>query len=195
MRGEVWEIGEDAALLPRGPEMAEEFHGLLVRNRERLRRWDPGACPEPLTRAQVRERLVRDARALAAGTRVPLAVAVLEGAERRLVGGLSLRLGRRGTGEIGYWLDAAYEGRGLATRAVAALLDHAFTRRSLHRVDLSTSSDNLPSRALAERLGFTPAPSPDTPEPPTDPLRALHPRELTYTMPASRWLSRPAHSR
>lgn len=58
------------------------------------------------------------------------------------------------SGAVGYWLTSRAEGHGLMTRAVARLLDLAFGRLGLHRVELRAAVRNRPSRALAERLGF-----------------------------------------
>lgn len=58
-------------------------------------------------------------------------------------------------GSVGYWLAADAQGRGIATRAVAAYLDHAFGPWGLRRMEIRAAVDNLPSRAIAERLGFT----------------------------------------
>lgn len=57
--------------------------------------------------------------------------------------------------EVGYWLDAAYVGRGLATRAAGAVVDHLFRNEKLHRVEMHCAVDNGASRAVAERLGLT----------------------------------------
>jgi len=57
--------------------------------------------------------------------------------------------------EIGYWLGAQYQGKGLMTRSAAALTDYAFKTLKLNRVGISCAPDNLPSRAIPERLGFT----------------------------------------
>ena len=56
--------------------------------------------------------------------------------------------------EVGYWLDVASEGRGLATRAAHALLRYAFDELALHRVSLKCAATNTGSLRVAERLGF-----------------------------------------
>lgn len=53
---------------------------------------------------------------------------------------------------LGYWLDRGHCGRGIATRAVLALTQHAFNRLQLKRVELRIAPENRRSRALAERL-------------------------------------------
>ena len=74
----------------------------------------------------------------------------------RLVGWLNLSIDvPAGSAEVGYWLDAGSEGRGLATRAVRAVLDHAFRQLALHRVELQSTADNTRSQRVAERLGST----------------------------------------
>jgi ribosomal-protein-serine acetyltransferase len=57
--------------------------------------------------------------------------------------------------EIGYWLGAEYTGKGLVTRACRAVIDRLFADEEMHRVEIQAVTDNLPSRAVAERLGFT----------------------------------------
>jgi ribosomal-protein-serine acetyltransferase len=58
--------------------------------------------------------------------------------------------------EIGYWIDAGYQGRGIVTRATARLTDYAFREQDCNRVILQCAAGNLKSRAVAERLGFAP---------------------------------------
>lgn len=57
--------------------------------------------------------------------------------------------------EIGYWLADGYTGRGYVTRASRAVIDYLFGTLGLHRIEIQAVTENLPSRAVAERLGFT----------------------------------------
>jgi ribosomal-protein-serine acetyltransferase len=60
---------------------------------------------------------------------------------------------RRST-SIGYWLAADRQGAGTMTAAVAGLLDHAFDRLALSRVEIRAGVLNARSRAIPQRLGF-----------------------------------------
>lgn len=55
--------------------------------------------------------------------------------------------------ELGYWLDASARGNGLATRAVSALTNVAFSQ-GFQRVEMRIAPENKRSTAVAERAGF-----------------------------------------
>ena len=57
-------------------------------------------------------------------------------------------------GTIGYWLGQQYQGRGLMTKSVSALITYGFHELSLNRIELRAASGNKASCAVAERLGF-----------------------------------------
>jgi RimJ/RimL family protein N-acetyltransferase len=58
--------------------------------------------------------------------------------------------------EIGWWLDPAYWGRGLATEAGVAARDEAFERVGLDRLVGRYQPRNAASGRIMEKLGMTP---------------------------------------
>ena len=57
-------------------------------------------------------------------------------------------------GEIGWGLGVEYRGQGYATEAARALMDYGFNSLGLHRIYADTSTDNLASWRVMERLGM-----------------------------------------
>jgi ribosomal-protein-serine acetyltransferase len=151
-----WPLGDDAALIPRTATIAEAYQALFAANYDRLRRWFPFDNEKPPTLKQVRKGLARRGQAWLDGSQLPLAIAVTAEDAWRLVGQVDLLIdGVERVGEVGYWLDAGFEGRGLVTRALTAVLDHGFGPLGLERVELRTITSNERSQSVAHRLGFT----------------------------------------
>ncbi|MDI6100426.1 GNAT family protein [Actinoplanes sp. NEAU-A12] len=150
----VWPIGDDAVLIPRTPAITTAYHALLAANHARLAVWSPAS--EKPTPETTRAALERSGSAWLDGTRLPLAIGVRTDSGHRLVGAMNLTIDKaEGSAEVGFWIDAAAEGRGLVTRALHAVLGHGFGDLGLHRVEMRTLTTNDRSRRLAERLGFT----------------------------------------
>jgi ribosomal-protein-alanine N-acetyltransferase len=59
-----------------------------------------------------------------------------------------------GSGEIGYWLDEACWGRGLATEAASAVRDFALRTLGLRRLTSGHAADNPNSGHVLVKLGF-----------------------------------------
>ena len=57
-------------------------------------------------------------------------------------------------GEVAYWVAPWARGRGVAQRALTLLCRWALTEGGLARLELLVEPDNVPSCAVAERVGF-----------------------------------------
>ncbi|KOU76421.1 acetyltransferase [Streptomyces sp. MMG1533] len=72
-----------------------------------------------------------------------------------LVGMLSLTMRSLSAAEIGFWGTKEHRGNGYVTEAARAAVRWAFTHLSIDRVEWRAEVGNEPSRAVAERAGFT----------------------------------------
>lgn len=57
--------------------------------------------------------------------------------------------------EIGYWLSEASQGKGIVTKSVRAMVDHAFFELGLNKLEIHMAPGNVRSQRIPERLGFT----------------------------------------
>lgn len=56
--------------------------------------------------------------------------------------------------EIGYWLSEKFQRRGIMTRSVERLCEHAFIDMDLNRVQIKCAVENIRSKQIPIRLGF-----------------------------------------
>ena len=77
--------------------------------------------------------------------------------DEALAGGIGLSNVRRGVAEtasLGYWIGEPFARQRYMTAALPLVLDFAFTRLRLHRIEAACLPSNAPSRALLLRTGF-----------------------------------------
>lgn len=82
--------------------------------------------------------------------------AVLAAADSALLGGVTLRWVDRADGlaMIGYWTVPAARGRGVATRATAAVTAWGFATADARRIEIAHAVGNEASCRVAERCGY-----------------------------------------
>ena len=56
---------------------------------------------------------------------------------------------------IAYYIGERFQGQGLASASVRAVLDYCFNQLGFNRIELQCTSTNLASQEVAKRLGFT----------------------------------------
>ena len=140
------ELGGGAVLRPFTTEDADALFRVIEANRVRLARWFHWVDEVTDASSQTLwiEARAQDARSLD-GNGIWV--------NDDLAGACNLLMsGSDDTGELGFWLDEAFVGRGLATRAAQALINRGFESEGLNRVQLRAGVDNLRSRAVAKRL-------------------------------------------
>ena len=85
----------------------------------------------------------------------PLSLAII--VDGRAAGGVGLQPMtdvNRQTAEIGYWIGAAFWGRGIATEAVTLVTDWAFGAHGFLRIFAQPFAGNLASRRVLEKAGY-----------------------------------------
>jgi ribosomal-protein-serine acetyltransferase len=132
-------------------EDAEELFRLTDENRAHLRRWLPWL---DRTRVPAATAAFIDFTLRAAEAGTGLHCAIEE--HGRIVGvcGYNHVDAANRSAQIGYWLDAGAQGRGLMSRSVTALASYGFARLDLHRQAIACAEGNLASAAVAARCGF-----------------------------------------
>lgn len=146
--------GRTIVLRPLQRDDRAAWDQLRQENADWLRPWEatlPAGPEPPLSFQRMRRGLDR---AAGEGRLIPFAIEV----DGELVGQMHLFdivWGSRFTGTAGYWLARHATGRGIATWALAMLVDVALRDAGLHRVEVNIRPENAASLAVARRLGLS----------------------------------------
>lgn len=130
---------------PAGPSDAAALAAALLRTREYLRPWEPYRAERYYTAGGQAERIADGGRrwvAVDGDAIVSLATlsGIVEGPFR--------------SASLGYWVDPAYGGQGVATRLVAEVCRAAREELGLHRIEACTLLDNHASQRVLAKSGF-----------------------------------------
>lgn len=142
----------------RYPQMADysEWAALRERSRSFLAPWEPLWPEGDLTRVSYRARMRRYVSDIEDDLSYPFFVFLNDGGI--LAGGLTLSNIRRGVaqaGTLGYWVGEPFANQGVMSEAVSLLIDFAFSRLGLHRIEAACLPVNEPSIRLLRKSGFS----------------------------------------
>jgi ribosomal-protein-serine acetyltransferase len=141
--------GEELALLEE--RHAEETFRLVDRNREHLEPWLPWINGTRTVEGPME--FIRSSLAQYAKGESLVAGIFVEGKLAGVISYVRIDPSNR-SALIGYWIGKEHQGKGLVTRACAALIDHGFGELGLNRIVIRAATDNLRSQAVPQRLGF-----------------------------------------
>jgi ribosomal-protein-alanine N-acetyltransferase len=117
--------------------------------------WEPTWAHDALSRGAFRRRLKLYRSEMRQG--VTHSFLYFRAADDELLGGITLSNLRRGvaqTATLGYWIGATHARHGYATEGLGAVLEYAFQRLGLHRVEAACLPGNEASRRLLLKSGF-----------------------------------------
>lgn len=133
---------------------AEAYFKLIDNNRPRLEDYFSGTVSKTKTLNDTKEYLKGVMNQIEAKEYFPFAVEDLNTGE--FVGFVDLKRIEWGIpkGEFGCYFDSNYAGKGLAKKAMSAVIDHLFKEYKFNKLYLRTHETNTAARALAESCGF-----------------------------------------
>lgn len=174
-------------LRPPGEEHGASIARALRRNAEHLARLTPRGGPPPWSLVEVAVRVAHERLEFQRGVAFAFYVFARPPAgapePSDVLGKVALR---RATSEdresdLGYWIDTAHEGRGLAHEAVREVVRFAMEDRNLHTLRAHIRPCNIRSVALAGRLGFRAE---------SEPAPGDHEPRAAYVLAKDDWLYR-----
>jgi len=144
-------VDDHTELCPVSVDDCEEIYQVIERNRARLQEWLPWAG---LTFN--RDELLHffGQKEIENASRASLTTHIRFRGKICGAVGLHAIEPRHRHSSIGYWLDSAYEGQGIMTRACGAMVTTGFESYGLHRIEIRCGTANARSAAVARRLGF-----------------------------------------
>ncbi len=128
---------------------------LRAESRDFLAPWEPTWAYDALTRGAFRRRLKMYKAEMRQG--VTYSFLIFRRIDDVLLGGITLSNLRRGVAQsatLGYWIGVPHGNQGYMTDSLAAILEFAFSRIGLHRVEAACLPANEASRRLLLRSGF-----------------------------------------
>ncbi len=128
---------------------------LRAESRDFLAPWEPTWAYDALTRGAFRRRLKMYKAEMRQG--ITYSFLIFRRVDDVLLGGITLSNLRRGVAQsatLGYWIGAPHGNQGYMTDSLAVILEFAFSRIGLHRVEAACLPANEASRRLLLKSGF-----------------------------------------
>lgn len=131
------------------------------RNRDHLAPWEPTRDESFFTAASQERHAQQCVDDAAAGRSIRFVIESDDGEVRGRMNVNNIVRGAFWSADLGYWVDATRLHRGLASRAVAQVIEHSHAELRLHRLQAATLLHNVGSQRVLlangfERIGLAP---------------------------------------
>jgi RimJ/RimL family protein N-acetyltransferase len=142
------------SIRPLNIEDSNEFFNLIDQNRSRLEDF--------FTITISRTRTLEDAKAYVeaitkkAEAKIYLPYLIVNNENNGLIGFIDIKNidWNIPMGELGFFIDKEYSGKGIFTKALKAFIDFCFANYGFHKLFLRTHESNFSARRVAENCGF-----------------------------------------
>ncbi|EPJ49303.1 MAG: hypothetical protein OFPII_01850 [Osedax symbiont Rs1] len=129
----------------------QDFYQLYISNRAELRLWHNWP-KDNLNEEYFLQLINQSLNEYALGTSLQCAVSF----KGQIIGyiGLTKMDYILGKAELGYWISAGYQGRGIMTMVCEKMIEFSFDFLKLNKIEISLATDNIGSRKICETLQF-----------------------------------------
>lgn len=143
----------NVTLVPADPALGPQLAAVYRRDRQFLRPFEPTRSDLFFTGRGQADRLALLADDERAGHGLPRLISV-DGAIEGFIAASSIVRGSFQSATVGYFVGTAVSGRGVCSAALALLVEEAFGRHGLHRLQAGTLVDNVASQRVLLKNGF-----------------------------------------
>ncbi len=132
----------------------DPYFELVQRNRERLADFFVGTVSRTRTYKEAQEFVEEMIRRTISNTYYPYLI--IDDEQERIIGFIDLKNidWSIPKSEIGFYIDEAYEGKGIITKALNQICDFCFEERGFEKLFLRTHPENVSAQRVAEKCGF-----------------------------------------
>lgn len=145
---------ENCLIRPIEQEDSEKYFQFIEKNRERIAKYFPRtlALNQDLEASRI---FVAD-RILSWEKREFISFVILDKGSLKIIGTVFLKDFDWNVGkvEIGFFIDKDFENKGIVSKSVSAIIQHAFNELKLNKIFMRVAEDNLSSRRVAEKNNF-----------------------------------------
>lgn len=149
----VHKVDDEVSLRLFNIDDAEEFHNLIINSKFYLKEW-LGWLDYTKSVEDTAQYIISRCNEHVEYGGYPQSFAIISNGEIAGTIGFNEIHKSNKIGVVGYWLGEKYQGKGIMSKALKALINYGFNDLKLNRIEIRVAVENKKSKALPERFGF-----------------------------------------